>query len=372
MEGAERIMLGSNNYLGLTADPRVRQAARDALDRYGTGLTGSRLLNGTLDLHLDLERELAEWMGTEEAIVFSTGHQANVGTLGTILAPGDTVIVDSADHASILDGCLISRAKLRPFKHNRLEKLEKMLQRAAEDGGGVLVVVDGVFSMEGDIAPLPRIVELCKAYGARLMVDEAHGAGVLGARGAGASRAVRRRGRRRPAHGDLQQVARVLRRLHRRPARGDRLPADLEPRVPVHRVRRPGRRGRRAGRAADHPLARGPGAVREAARQRALPQPRPAASSATGSIEPEPTITPVVPVVVGDDWKAVLLWRALYDAGVYVNVAIHPAVPPGGALLRTSVMATHDRAVLDRALVAFENVKQNFEREHGPLPEPLQ
>ena len=187
MEGAERIMLGSNNYLGLTADPRVRAAARDALDRYGTGLTGSRLLNGTLDLHLDLERELAEWMGTEEAIVFSTGHQANVGTLGTILAPGDTVIVDSADHASILDGCLISRAKLRPFKHNRLDKLEKMLQRAAEDGGGVLVVVDGVFSMEGDIAPLPRIVELCKAYGARLMVDEAHGAGVLGARGAGAS-----------------------------------------------------------------------------------------------------------------------------------------------------------------------------------------
>src|SRR3954470_20396150 len=125
MEGAERVMLGSNNYLGLTADPRVKAAARDALERYGTGLTGSRLLNGTLDLHLDLERELAEWMNTEEAIVFTTGHQANVGTLGTILAPGDTVIVDSADHASILDGCLISKAKLRPFKHNRLDRLEK-------------------------------------------------------------------------------------------------------------------------------------------------------------------------------------------------------------------------------------------------------
>src|SRR5258705_7945455 len=187
MEGAERIMLGSNNYLGLTADSRVREAARDALDRYGTGLTGSRLLNGTLDLHLDLERELAEWMGTEEAIVFSTGHQANVGTLGTLLAPGDTVIADSADHASILDGCLLSRAKLRPFKHNRLDRLEKMLQRAQEDGGGVLVVVDGVFSMEGDIAPLGDICDLCERYGARLMVDEAHGAGVLGARGAGTS-----------------------------------------------------------------------------------------------------------------------------------------------------------------------------------------
>src|SRR3954467_14412435 len=185
MEGAERIMLGSNNYLGLTADPRVHAAARDALDRYGTGLTGSRLLNGTLDLHLALEAELAEWMGTEEAIVFSTGHQANVGTLGTLLAPGDTVIADSADHASILDGCLLSRAKLRPFRHNRLDKLERALERAQGDGGGVLVVVDGVFSMEGDLAPLPEIAALCKRHGARLMVDEAHGAGVLGARGAG-------------------------------------------------------------------------------------------------------------------------------------------------------------------------------------------
>src|SRR6187200_1165624 len=176
MEGAARIMLGSNNYLGLTADPRVLQGARDALERYGTGLTGSRLLNGTLDLHLQLERELADWMGTEDALVFTTGHQANVGTLGTILAPGDTVVVDSGDHASILDGCLLSRAKLRPFRHNKLDKLERMLDRAAGDGGGVLVVVDGVFSMEGDLAPLPEICDLCEAYGARLMVDEAHGA----------------------------------------------------------------------------------------------------------------------------------------------------------------------------------------------------
>src|SRR3954467_10755379 len=177
MEGAPRIMLGSNNYLGLTGDPRVIQGARDALERFGTGLTGSRLLNGTIDLHLELEAELAQWMGTEDAIVFTTGHQANIGALGTLLAPGDTVIADSSDHASILDGCLLSRAKLRPFRHGRLDKLQKMLERAATDGGGVLVVVDGVFSMEGDIADLPHIVELCKAHGARLMVDEAHGAG---------------------------------------------------------------------------------------------------------------------------------------------------------------------------------------------------
>src|SRR3954466_9040552 len=191
MEGAERIMLGSHNYLGLTADERVRAAARAALDRFGTGLTGSRLLNGTLDLHLQLEAELAEWMGTEDAIVFTTGHQANVGCLSTILSPGDTVIVDSGDHASIMDGVAMSRAKVRPFRHNRLDKLERMLDRAAGggggglgagDGGGVLVVVDGVYSMEGDICDVPRVAELSRQYGARLMVDEAHGVGVLGAR----------------------------------------------------------------------------------------------------------------------------------------------------------------------------------------------
>src|SRR3954447_26576442 len=144
MEGAARIMLGGNNYLGLTEDERVIQGARDALERYGTGMTGSRLLNGTTAMHLELEAELADWMGTEDAIVFTTGHQANVGTLGTILAPGDTVVADSGDHASILDGCLLSGGKLRPFRHNRLDKLERMLERAAGDGGGVLVVVDGV------------------------------------------------------------------------------------------------------------------------------------------------------------------------------------------------------------------------------------
>src|SRR5438309_6314517 len=186
MEGKQRIMLGSNNYLGLTGDERVKQGAMDALTRYGTGLTGSRFLNGTIDLHLELERELAEWFGSEAAIVFTTGHQANLGALGTILGPSDTVIADSGDHASILDGCILSRAKLRAFRHNRIDLLERRLEQAQNDGGGILVVVDGVFSMEGDVAPLPEITELCARFGARLMVDEAHALGVLGARGAGA------------------------------------------------------------------------------------------------------------------------------------------------------------------------------------------
>ena len=156
MEGRETIMLGSNNYLGLTGDERVKRAARDALDTYGTALTGSRLLNGTIPLHVELEEELADWMGTEAALVFTTGYQANVGCIGTILGPGDTVICDSGDHASILDGCRLSGAKLRPFRHNRMDKLERMLERAAGDGGGVLVVVDGVFSMEGRHLPAAR------------------------------------------------------------------------------------------------------------------------------------------------------------------------------------------------------------------------
>src|SRR3954454_19234017 len=186
MEGAARIMLGGNNYLGLTEDERVIQGARAALERYGTGLTGSRLLNGTTQLHLELEQEIADWLGTEAALVFTTGYQANVGCLSGILSASDTVIADSGDHASILDGCKLSGARLRPFRHNRLDKLEQMLERAAGDGGGVLVVVDGVYSMEGDVCDVASVVELCHAHGARLMVDEAHGIGVLGPSGTGA------------------------------------------------------------------------------------------------------------------------------------------------------------------------------------------
>ena len=373
MEGAERIMLGSNNYLGLTGDPRVVAGAQAALDRYGTGLTGSRLLNGTIDLHLELERELAEWMGTEDAIAFTTGHQANLGALGALLGPGDTVIADSGDHASILDGCTLSRAKLRAFRHNRLDKLERALERAAQDGGGVLVVVDGVFSMEGDVADLPGITELCAAHGARLMVDEAHGAGVLGARGAGTaelfgledrvdlrmgtfSKSLASCGGFLAGSHEVIDFLRVQSRSFLFTAAA--VPAAVGAALAALRViRSPDgpplfeRVLDNAGYLNDGLRALGFGVVEPAV----LPDGRTVA-------------TPIVPVLVGDDWKAVLLWRALYDAGVVVNVALHPAVPPGGALLRTSVMATHDRPTLDRALEAFAEVKVAFEAEHGPLP----
>ncbi len=373
MEGAPRIMLGSNNYLGLTGDERVRQAAIDAVHRYGTGLTGSRFLNGTIDIHLELERELAEWMGTESALVFTTGHQANVGTLGTILGPGDTVVADATDHASILDGCLLSRAKIRTFRHNRLDLLDKRLAAAGEDGGGVLVVVDGVFSMEGDVAPLPEIADLCARHGARLMVDEAHALGVLGARGAGASElfGVEDRVDLRMATfskslascgGVIAGDAEVIEFL-RYSARSfiftaSAVPAAMAAALAAVRICR-SEEGREL-------MARTLGNARYLH----------AGLAALGFSVVEPTrladgtevLTTVVPVVVGEDWKAALLWKALYDAGVFVNLAVHPAVPPAGALLRTSVMASHDTATLDLALERFAAVKRAFEAEHGPLP----
>jgi 8-amino-7-oxononanoate synthase len=370
MEGAERIMLGSNNYLGLTGDPRVVAGARDALDAYGTGLTGSRLLNGTIPLHLELEQELADWMGTEEALVFSTGHQANVGTLGTILGPGDTVVADSGDHASILDGCLLSRAKLRPFRHNRLDKLERQLGRAAGDGGGVLVVVDGVFSMEGDVAPLPEIAELCERRGARLMVDEAHAAGVLGARGAGTAELLSVEDRvdlrmgtfsksLASCGGFLAGPSEVIEflRLHSRAFlfTAAAVPAAVGAALAALRIVRSDEGPELMRRLLDNA-----GYLRAGLRERGF-------KTIGGD---EEVVTPIVPVLVEDDWKAALLWKALFDAGVYVNVAVHPAVPPGGALLRTSVMATHDRSTLDRALDVFTAVKREFEADHGPLPAP--
>jgi 8-amino-7-oxononanoate synthase len=378
MEGQPRIMLGSNNYLGLTADERVMKGARDALTRYGTGLTGSRLLNGTTRLHIELEEELAEWMGTDDAIVFSTGQQTNLGTLGTLLGPGDTVVVDAGDHASLLDGAILSRAKLRAFRHNRIDKLERTLERAVRDGGGVMIVVDGVFSMEGDIAPLREIATLAERFGARLMVDEAHGVGVLGARGAGTaellgvedrvdlrmgtfSKSLASCGGFLAGPADVIEYLRIQSRSFLFTASG--VPAAVGAALAALRVIR----------SPDGPplLAR----VLQNARHLnrglhdlgfSVVEPSPV-STARGV---ESILTPIVPVRVGDDWKAALLWRALYDEGVFTNVAVHPAVPPGGALLRTSVMATHDTAVLDRALESFARVKRDFEADHGPLPGP--
>ena len=372
MEGHQRIMLGSNNYLGLTGDSRVKDAAREALEKFGTGLTGSRFLNGTLSLHLELERELADFMGTEDALVFTTGYLANTGTIGTLLGPGDTVICDSGDHASILDAVTMSRARIRPFRHNRLDKLETMLKRAEGDGGGVLVVVDGVFSMEGDLAPVPDIAVLCREHGARLMVDEAHGVGVLGARGAGAceafdvedevdlrmgtfSKSLASCGGFIAGPADVIDFLRVQSRSFMFTAAA--VPAAIGAAQGALRIIRSDEGPQLMAKVLDNARYLHDGL----------------ASLGYHVMEPNrmpdgsEVITPIVPVHIGDDWKAVMLWKALYDAGVYVNVAIYPAVQRGGALLRTSVMATHERDVLDEALTIFGKVKGSVENAAPPI-----
>jgi 8-amino-7-oxononanoate synthase len=366
MEGRERITLGSNNYLGLTGDKRVKDAARAALDHYGTGLTGSRFMNGTTPLHLELERQLADWMGSEDALVYTTGYLANTGAIGTLLDPGDTVICDSGDHASILDAVSLSRARVRPFRHNRLDKLESMLSRAESDGGGVLVVVDGLFSMEGDLSPLPDVTALCREHGARVMVDEAHAIGVLGERGAGAcelldcedevdlrmgtfSKSLASCGGFIAGPHDVIDFLRVQSRSFMFTAAA--VPAATGAALGALRIIRSDEGAELRAKVLDNARYLHAGL----------------AALGYGVMEPNrlpdgsELVTPIVPVLVGDDWKAVLLWKALYDAGVYVNVAIYPAVQRGGALLRTSVMATHERDHLDRALEIFERAKGEVE-----------
>ena len=355
IEGRERLMLGSNNYLGLTSDPRVKEAAHAALDRYGTALTGSRFMNGTVPLHEELEHEIAGWMGTEAALVFTTGYLANVGCLSTLLEPGDTVICDSGDHASILDGVAMSRARIRPFRHNRLDKLEAMLERAAGDGGGVLVVVDGVFSMEGDVCDLPPVVDLCRAHGARLMVDEAHAVGVLGARGAGAcelfgvedgvdlrmgtfSKSLASCGGYIAGPADVIEFLRIQARAFMFTAAA--VPAAVGAALTAVQICRSEEGPTLFARVLDNARY-----LHQGLAELGLEIGRPAVLPDGSEL-----VTPIVPILVGDDWRAAQLWKALFDAGVYTNVALYPAVPRGGALLRTSVMATHEREHLDRAL----------------------
>jgi 8-amino-7-oxononanoate synthase len=365
MEGRERLMLGSNNYLGLTGDERVKSAARAALEHYGTALTGSRLMNGTIPLHRELEDEIASWLGTEDALVFTTGYQANVGCLSSILSASDTVIADSGDHASILDGCKLSGARLRPFRHNRLDKLEQMLERASGDGGGVLVVVDGVYSMEGDVCDVATVSELCRAHGARLMVDEAHGVGVLGATGTGASelfgveaevdlrmgtfsKSLASCGGFIAGSAEVIDYLRISSRAFLFTAAA--VPAAVAAALEAVRICRSADGPELFARVLDNARYLH-GGLRELGYRVVEPTPIPGGGE---------VITPIVPVVIGDDLSTAQLWKALWDEGLYTNVALYPAVPPGGSLIRTSVMATHEREHLDRALEIFGRVTDSL------------
>ena len=274
-------------------------------------------------------------MGTEDALVYTTGYLANTGAIGTLLDPGDTVICDSGDHASILDAVSLSRARIRPFRHNRLDKLETMLQRAESDGGGVLVVVDGVFSMEGDLAPLPDVTALCREHGARLMVDEAHGVGVLGTRGAGAcelfdvedevdlrmgtfSKSLASCGGFIAGPHDVIDFLRVQSRSFMFTAAA--VPAAIGAAHRRARIVRSDEGPELMAKVLDNARYLHDG-LADLGYQVMEPKSLPDGGE---------LITPIVPVLIGDDWKAVLHWKALYDAGVFVNVALYPAVQRGG------------------------------------------
>ncbi len=345
--GRRMVMLGSNNYLGLTTDPRVRTAAVAAVEQYGTGVTGSRLLNGTLPLHRELEELLADWVGLDAALVFSTGYAANLGAIGALIGQGDAVVVDSAAHASLVDGARFSEGTLRAFRHNRPRSLRRTLRswREQEGAGGLLVAVDGIYSMEGDWAPLAEIDEVCREFGARLIVDEAHALGVVGPHGAGTAAATGMRpdllmgtfskslascGGFIAGTSDVIDYLRIsCRPLH---FTASSVPAALAAALAAARIAREEDWRRDAVAARAQQLRAGLGRL--------------------GYNVGDSADSAIVPVHVGDDWQAGRLWKALLDQGVYTNCAIPPAVPR--AVLRTSVMATHTEAQIDAALVGFE------------------
>ncbi|HEY71669.1 MAG: 8-amino-7-oxononanoate synthase [Chloroflexi bacterium] len=342
------IMIGSNNYLGLATHPRVRQAAIEATQRYGASCTGSRFLNGTLELHLELEQRLAEFVGAEAALAFSTGYQTNVGTISALVGRDDFVVTDKDDHASIVDGCRLALGEMRRFRHNDMAHLERVLAGLPEEAGK-LVVVDGVFSMGGDIAPLPEIVSLCQKYGARHMVDDAHSIGVLG------------EGRGTAAHFGLTgQVDLTMGTFSKSLASlGGFIAGAADV---IHYIQH---HARSLIFSASIPPANAAAALAALEIMQEEPE-RIARVNQIGEymrtelrrlgFNVGACETPIVPVVIGDDMHTFITWKALYDAGVYTNAVISPAVPSGSALLRTSYMATHTDEQLDRVLQVFAEV----------------
>jgi 8-amino-7-oxononanoate synthase len=348
-QGRELVMLGSNNYLGLSSHPEVNAAAAAAIERYGTGCAGSRLLNGTLDLHVELEERLAKFMRREAVLTFATGYQVNLGVLSCLLGRHDVVFLDSLDHACILDGARLSFAEVRKFRHNDMANLARKLERTPEDRGR-MIVVDGVFSMEGDLCPLSELVPIKERHGARLMVDDAHGLGVLGESGRGTAEHF----------GVEHQVDLVTGTFSKSLAAVGGFvagPADVIDFVRHH------------ARAAIFSAAPSPATVaaalkaleiveREPERRKALWENTLYMQRELGRLgfDTGDTGSPVIPLVVGEDKTAFVMVRRLEEEGVFANPVISPAVPRGRAMIRTSYMATHTRAHLDHALDALEKV----------------
>lgn len=347
-EGREIIMIGSNNYLGLTTHPKVREAAIAATKEFGTSCTGSRFMNGTLALHEELEERLAAFVGKEKVLVFSTGYQTNLGVISAIVGRGDVVITDKEDHASIIDGCMLSFGEMKRFRHSEMDDFERVLSNLPPDVGKI-VIVDGVYSMGGDIAPLPSLIALCKKYGARLMVDDAHSMGVL-ANGRGTS-----------AHfgvtddvdlitgtfsksfasiggfaGGDDQVMHYIQHHARSLIFSASLPAGNVASVL----------------AALDVIEEDPGYVQQVWNnadymKKGLTE----LGFDIGASE-----TPIIPIIIGDDMRTIIFWKALFEEGLFTNAVIPPGVPPNKSLLRTSYMATHTEDQLERALNILDEV----------------
>ena len=349
IDGQKVVMLGSNNYLGLTENEEVKAAAAQALAKYGTGCAGSRLLNGTLDIHVALEERLAQFMGTEAALTFSTGFQVNLGVLSCLIGRHDIAFLDGLDHACIIDGARLGFGKTLKYKHNDMEDLEGKLQRSSADAGK-MIVVDGVFSMEGDLSNLPELAALKDKYGTRLMVDDAHGLGVLGENGRGTAEHF----------GMEHKVDLVMGTFSKSLAAvggfiaGDEIVVDF---IKHH--------------ARSQIFSAAPPPASVAAAMKALeivesePERRKQLWENTAYMKCEldrlgfdtgDSESPVIPLVVGEDSMAFTMAIRLQEEGVFVNPVITPAVPQGRAMIRTSYMATHTKEQLDRALEALGNV----------------
>lgn len=354
IEGKERIMMGSNNYLGLTHHPAVLTAAKAALERYGSGCTGSRFLNGTLDLHERLEAELAEFFGKEACVVFSTGYQANLGAISGLVGRGDVVVLDKLDHASIVDGAKMAHGETVRFNHGDLAGLERKLDKIPA-GAGVMVIVDGVYSMEGDIADLPGLIKVCEKYGAALAVDDAHSVGVLGPNGEGTA-----------AHfGVTNEVDLIVGTFSKSLASIGGFVAGSE--TVIHYLKH---HARPLIFTAALPPANTAGVLTALEVMRREPERRAQLWANTRRLQEGmrqlgydigPTQTPIVPVLIGPLEKTFLFWRKLYDAGVFTNPVVPPAVPPSQCRLRTSLMATHTAEQIDRALDVFQQLGKELE-----------
>jgi 8-amino-7-oxononanoate synthase len=348
VNGKRVIMIGSNNYLGLTNHPRVKEAAIQAIEKYGTGCAGSRFLNGNLDIHEELEQKLARFLRKEAALVFATGYQTNLGVISALVERNDAAIIDMSDHASIMDGCRLSFGEVRKYQHNDINALERALE--ANKGKNKLIVVDGVFSMEGDIADLPAIVKLAKAHGARIMLDDAHAVGVLGTGGRGTAE-----------HFGLENEVDLIMGTHSKAlaAIGGYIAGPSDAISWIKHVSRsmifsaslPPSLVATVSAALDIIEEQPELRARLWGNTRKMLKGFKALGFDTGASE-----TPIIPVVIKDTVKTYEMCRLLFENGVFVNAVISPAVAQGRELLRTSYMATHTEDQLDRVLAAFENV----------------